>query len=95
MSPFSASNAGSNIAELIGWLIERGTAITSDLAVAEARKSIALKRTAWLPTFAALLRMELVPAALFGLSVPLAQQDVPLLCAAIRSQCRYFATGDR
>ena len=39
--------------------------------------------------------MELVPAALFGLSVPLAQQDVPLLCAAIRSQCRYFATGDR
>lgn len=48
---FSASNAGSNIARLIVWLSEEGTGVTDRLAVEEARRNLALKREAWLPTF--------------------------------------------
>ena len=48
---FSASNTGSNIARLIALLVERGTAVSSDLAVEEARRNITLRRPAWLPAF--------------------------------------------
>ena len=93
---FSASNAGSNIARLIAWLIERETAVTSDLAVEEARKNLALKRADWLPAFEKMLGgVEVVPSVLFDLPVPLEAKDAPLLCAAIRSRCGFFATGDR
>jgi predicted nucleic acid-binding protein len=97
---FSASNAESNIARLIAWLIawlgERETVVTSDLAVEEARKNLQLKRTAWLSTFEALLReVETVPAVLFPLPVSIADKDAPLLCAAIRSGCQFFVTGDK
>ena len=97
---FSASNAESNIARLIArliaWLGERETVVTSDLAVEEARKNLQLKRTAWLSTFEALLReVETVPAVLFPLPVSIADKDAPLLCAAIRSGCQFFVTGDK
>ncbi len=39
--------------------------------------------------------LEIAPSACFELPVALAEKDVPLLCAAIRSQCGYFTTGDR
>ena len=93
---FSASNQGSNIAELIAWLTALGTAITSDLAVEEARKNLTLKRPPWLSVFEAVLSdFKIVSSAYFELPVLLAVKDVPLLCAAIRSECRYFTTGDR
>ena len=93
---FSASNAGSNIARLIAWLSEQEAAVTSDLAVEEARKNLALKRPAWLSAFESLLAgLEVVPSVLFELSVPIATKDAPLLCAAIRSRCRHFVTGDK
>lgn len=93
---FSASNAGSNIARLIAWLTERETAVTSDLAVEESRKNLALKRPDWVPAFEEMLGgVEIVPSVFFDLPVPLAVKDAPLLCAAIRSQCSLFATGDR
>ena len=75
---------------------ERETVVTSDLAVEEARKNLQLKRTAWLSTFEALLReVETVPAVLFPLPVSIADKDAPLLCAAIRSGCQFFVTGDK
>ena len=93
---FSASNAGSSLAGLVAWLIAEGTAVTSDLAVEEARRNLALKRDAWLPAFDALVRqLEVVPSMVFPLPVVLADKDVPLLCAAIRSRCELFVTGDR
>jgi predicted nucleic acid-binding protein len=93
---FSASNAGSNIARLIDWLIADATAVTSDVACAEARRNLALKRAEWLPALEQLLRrVEQVPSALFELPVALDEKDRPLLCAAIRSGCTHFATGDR
>ena len=93
---FSASNGGSNIARLIAWLAERETAVTSDLSIEEARRNITLKRAAWLPSFESLIAgLELAPSALFEIPVSIATKDAPLLCAAIRSRCQVFATGDR
>ena len=93
---FSASNAGSHIAGLIAWLTERETAISSDLALGEARKNLVLKRAAWLPAFEDVIAgLEIVPSALFELPVDLASKDAPLLCAAIRSRCHLFVTGDK
>jgi predicted nucleic acid-binding protein len=93
---FSASNIGSNIARLVDWLIAAGTAVASDLALEEARRNLALKRADWLPAFEHLVeRIEMVPSVQFELPVPLDDRDRPLLCAAIRSKCQFFATGDR
>ena len=93
---FSASNDGSNIAQLVGWLIDTATAVTSDLAREEARRNLAIKRAEWMPTFERLLaRVEIVASVRFDLPVPLDEGDRPLLCAAIRSRCSHFATGDR
>jgi predicted nucleic acid-binding protein len=93
---FSASNGGSHFAGLIAWLIMEGTAVTSDLAVEEARRNLALKRPAWLANFELLLpQLEVVPSMIFALPVALADKDVPLLCAAIRSGCELFVTGDQ
>lgn len=94
--PFSASNVNSNIAALIAWLIARETAVTSDVAVEEARRNLAVKREDWLPVFEKLLAdLVVVPSARFDLPVPLDAKDAPLLCAAIRSRCRWFVTGDK
>lgn len=93
---FSASNQGSNIAQLIDWLVAEATAVTSDLACEEARRNLALKRKDWLPAFERLLlRVEQVPTALFDLPVTIDEKDRPLLCSAIRARCTHFATGDR
>ncbi len=93
---FSASRTGSNIARLVRLLTERGTAVSSDLAVEEARRNILLKRPDCLLAFEELLRtIEVAPSAQFLLPVALAAKDVPLLCAAIRSRCRDFVTGDK
>lgn len=93
---FSASNAGSSFAGLLEWLFDHGTAVTSEVAIEEARRNLVLKRAAWLPAFEALLpKVEVVPSMVFPLPVTLAEKDVPLLCAAIRGRCELFVTGDR
>ena len=93
---FSASNSGSHIARLVRLLCDRGAAVSSDLAVEEARRNIALKRSAWLRAFEDLVRsLEIVPSTRFVLPVELQAKDAPLLCAAIRSRCEYFVTGDK
>ena len=93
---FSASNGGSNIARLIALLTERETGVTSDVAAEEARRNLALKRDAWRPALEILLEdLEIVPSALFHLPVSLDTAETSLLCAAIRSRCVYFVTGDR
>ena len=92
---FSASHVGSNVARLIAWLAEQATGVADHLAVEEARRNLALKRAAWLPAFEELIRgLEIVPSVVFDLPVAIESKDAPLLCAAIRSRCRYFVTGD-
>lgn len=93
---FSASNEGTNVARLVDWVIKDAQAVTSDLARLEAQRNLALKRPDWLPGFERLAaRIEQVASASFALPVALNEGDRPLLCAAIRARCSYFATGDR
>ena len=93
---FSASNTGSNIATLMESLSERGTGISSHLAVEEARRNIELKRPQWLTGFERVrATLQLVPAARFPLPVTLDAKDAPLLCAAVGAKCDYFVTGDK
>lgn len=93
---FSASQAGSSFAGLIAWVHAEGAAVSSELAIEEARRNLALKRAAWLPDFEALVpQLTIVPSIVFPLPVALADKDVPLLCAAIRGGCDLFVTGDR
>lgn len=93
---FSASQPGSAFARLIAVAVQRAHVLTSDIACAEARRNLALKRPAWLEAFEALLEeLEVVPSAVFPLPVTLDEKDVPLLCAAIRARSDYFVTGDR
>lgn len=93
---FSASKVGSNIAQLVDWLLAESTAVTSDLAREEARRNLAMKREDWLAAFEQLMqKVEEVPSALLDLPVNLDEKDRPLLCAAIRATCTHFATGDR
>ena len=93
---FSASNSGSNIARLIGLLTEQGTAVTSDLALEEARRNVQLKRPAWQTQFEWLVaRVTVVSSVRFALPVELAEKAVPILCTAIRAGCQALATGDK
>jgi len=102
---FSASNPGSAFSRLVTVALEHADAVlTSDLACAEAGRSLVLKRPAWLPEFEAMLTpslpggspgIQLVPSAVFPLPVSLADKDIPLLCAAIGARSDYFVTGDR
>ena len=93
---FSASNTGSNIARLVQLLIEHGQAVSSDFAIEEARRNIAVKRPDWASGFAALVdQIEAVPSTRFKLPVELIEKDQPILCTAIRAECVYLATGDK
>jgi predicted nucleic acid-binding protein len=93
---FSASQPGSALGRLIAAARRRASILTSDIACAEARRNLALKRPSWIDTFEALLEeLEVVPSSVFTLPVTLNEKDVPLLCAAIRARSDYFVTGDR
>lgn len=93
---FSASNQDSAFHDLIIWLRQSHVAVTSDLAMEEARRNLALKRPAWQPGIDALVEgIEVVPSVVFPLPTELKDKDVPLLCAAIRARCERFVTGDR
>ncbi len=93
---FLASNSESNAAGLLAAANEQGVLVTCDLAVEEARKYLQVKRPAWLPAFEELLEtVEMVSSVLFPLPVSLSDQDAPLLCTAIRSNCQFFVTADK
>lgn len=93
---FSASQPESVFFRLIQAAIQHATVVTCDLAIAEARKNLTLKRPAWVKTFEALLdQLDMVPSTAFAFPVALDEKDIPLLCAAIHASCDYFVTGDR
>lgn len=93
---FSASNSQSNVARLVHEVVATQQAVTSDLAIEEARRNIATKRPAWQATFdQLLLSIETVPSTLFELPIELDIKDRPILCAAISAGCDLFATGDQ
>lgn len=92
---FSASQPGSAFGRLIAAARRRASILISDIACAEARRNLALRRPSWMNAFEALLEeLEVVPSSVFPLPVTLNEKDVPLLCAAIRARSDYFVTGD-
>jgi predicted nucleic acid-binding protein len=93
---FSASYAGSRIAQLVYVLIEHLEPVTDAVARAEAQHNITLKQPQWSDNLDALLeRLPTVASATFELPVRLDPKDRPILCAAIQSRCDYLLTGDR
>jgi predicted nucleic acid-binding protein len=93
---FSASNAGSRIAQLVGVLIEHVEPVTDAVAQAEAQRNVALKRPAWNDDLTALLsHIPVVASATFAIPVSLDAKDRPILCAAIQARCDYLLTGDK
>lgn len=93
---FLASNPDSSAAGLIAEAHRVGKLISSDLAVEEARKYLQVKRPARLDDFEQLLEtLEIAHSVLFPLPVELQEQDVPLLCTAIRNECPFFVTADK
>jgi hypothetical protein len=93
---FSTSNAGSNIARLIHLLIKQGQAIASDFGREEATRNILLKRSGWAEALEHILgQIQIVSSIQFDLEVELGAKDKPILCAAIRSDAQYLATGDK
>ena len=93
---FSASQVGSNIAALVDASLQAHELLTSDFAMEEARRNIALKRPLWQGAFDALApRVSIIPSMTFDLSVDLDVKDRPILCAAIRAGCELLVTSDR
>ena len=93
---FSAANSGSNVALLVDRVIAEHKAVTSDFALEEATRNVALKRPDWGAQLSSIAEnLEIVATTLFDLPVDLEEKDRPILCAAIRSGCDLLATGDR
>ena len=93
---FSASQPDSTFARLIAIAARQATLLTSDVARAEARRNLILRRPAWVATFETWLRVvESMLSASFELPCELDEKDIPLLCAAIRARADFFVTGDR
>lgn len=93
---FSASNDKSHIGELVSLLIARGYACTSDIALEEAYKNLALKRAHWVNGFKQISQhITRVETVMLDIAVDLDEKDAPLLSAAIHASCDYFATGDK
>jgi predicted nucleic acid-binding protein len=86
---------GSNIEKLLDLIVKLATPVTSDLAIEEARRNILMKRPKWAESFALIIpKLSQVESISFPLGIDLNEKDIPLLCAAIRSKCDYFLTGD-
>ncbi len=93
---FSGSNSGSAMESLVALILSKATAVTSDFALEEARRNIQIKRPQWVDRFEAICQStDFVPSASFPLSVLLAPKDLPILCVAIKSSCKFLVTGDR
>lgn len=93
---FSAAKAGTALAGLVELLAVNGFAVTSALAVLEARRNLTGKRPGWVAEFDRMLvRANLVPGATESLEVELVSKDRPILEAAVHARCTRLVTSDR
>jgi len=93
---FSASNPESIMGRLIKQAALRLTLMTNTFVETEARRNLTLKRPQWISEFEQILeKTEQVADTMFDLPVSLNQKDQPVLCSAIRSNCKYLVTGDK
>ena len=92
---FSAAwRSGGGLTRL--WEIPRSELVTSPYAAVEAERNLARKRPDAMDRFAALLRRIEITNALCLLDDghDLPPKDVPILAAAVASQCQVLLTGD-
>ena len=93
---FSAAKAGTALAGLVELLTKDGLAVTSGLAVCEARRNLTDKRPGWVAEFDRMLaRVDLVPEATVLLEVELVAIDRPILESAVKARCTHLVTSDR
>ena len=93
---FSAAKVDSSVAQLIGTLTEADEAVTSALAVLEARRNLKEKRPEWLPQLNKVMaHVALVPEANVPLAIELVAKDRPILEAAVNAACTHLVTRNR
>lgn len=93
---FSAADERAQVHRFVRYLADKGVAVSSDYALAEAARNILLKRprcAAGLRQLAA--RITIVQSCDAPVPVPIAAKDRPILATAIRAQCDYLVTGDQ
>ena len=92
---FSAAKVDSSVARLIGTLTEADEAVTSALAVLEARRNLKEKRPEWLPQLNKVMaHVALVPEANVPLAIELVAKDRPIVGAAVAAHCTHLLPGD-
>lgn len=93
---FSASFAKSAIREFLTTLAGSAQLVTSEHAVAEARKNLTTKRPANLASFEKFVRaIQSFPVQPFDPGVAIAEKDRPILCGAIACHADFLLTGDK
>ena len=93
---FSGSNTQSALYQLLHLLDEKHELATSSYAIAEARRNITLKKSAWLDDFEELIsHFTLCPQGHLRKDIELVEKDRPILASAITGKCGYLITGDR
>lgn len=93
---FSASAQGSGFEKLFDLIVACASPVTSDFALEEARRNILSKRPERESGFRRIQEtVQVVSSALFPLAIELEDNDIPILCSAIRSECDYLVTGDK
>ena len=93
---FSGSNTQSALHQLLNLLGKNHELATSYYAIAEARRNITLKKSAWLDDFEELVaHFILCPQGQLRKDIELVEKDRTILAAAITGECGYLITGDR
>lgn len=93
--PFSAAQPRSRMGAFLELLFDRGTCLTNDYAVEEARRNLALKSPEGLKALARLVkRCEMVPRLAADLEVELPLKDQPIIGGAVAGLATHLLTGD-
>lgn len=93
---FSGANEGCGIQRLLEQLKARHELVTSDYALEEARRNIALKRPAWAKGFRTVAEgVRVVPSIDMAVELGVPQKDRPIMATALESGCDILVTGDR
>ena len=93
---FSASRPGAGLSRLLKDAATRGELVTSQKALAEAQRNLAIKKPEWLPNLSVLLTdFFKITVSESTVIANLPPKDIPILSAAIAESCSHLLTGDR
>jgi len=93
---FSACRPEAGLRRLLRDVAARGQLVTSQTALVETRRNLAVKKLEWLPNLSALLAdFFQITQAEHDLVADLPAKDLPILGAAVAESCTHLLTGDR